>query len=85
MTDEGPSILGITEEKIFKTFVKSIPVCDLLREARSNSVKSISALEQAMKKVPKGKEEQAKGLGIVLNAQRANLGEMTTVLGQMRC
>ncbi len=85
MTNGRSSILDVTEEKIFETFGRPIPVCDLLREARSNSVKSINALEQAMKKVPKEKEGQVKGLEIILNAQRANLGEMTAVLGQMKC
>ena len=80
-----PAILDVTEEKIFKTFGRAIPICDLLREAHSNTIRSVAVLEQAIKKMPPEKTEQIRGLEIVHDRQMANLGEITAVRHNMGC
>lgn len=80
-----PAILDVTEEQIFKTFGRAVPMCDLLREVHSNALRSVAVLEQAIKKMPLEKTEQIRGLEIVRDRQTANLGEITAVRHEMGC
>ena len=80
-----PDIREITEEKIFETLGRGVPMCTTLNEADANTVKSMIITEQAIKQMPKEHAEHIRGLEIVHDRQRLNLGEIRSIRKEMGC
>jgi phosphoribosylaminoimidazole (AIR) synthetase len=80
-----PDIRGITEEKIFQTFGRGIPMCTILNEADANTIKSMLSTEQAIKQIPAKETEQIRGLEIVHDRQRLNLAEIRYIRKSLGC
>jgi len=68
-----PDVRDITEEKIFKTLGRGIPMCTTLNEADANTIKSMIITEQDIKQMPKEHTDHIRGLEIVLDRQRLNI------------
>lgn len=57
--------IEITEEKIFKTLGRGIPMCTTMNDAYANTVKSMIIIEQDLKQIPAKETEQIRGLEII--------------------
>lgn len=75
----------ITEEKIFKTLGKGVPICTTLNEADVNTIKSMIILDQALKQMPTKETEHIRGLEIVRDRQRLNLEEIRGIRKSLAC
>ena len=80
-----PDIREITEEKIFKTLGRGVPMCTTLNEADANTVKSMIIVEQATKQMPKEHTAHIRGLEIVHDRQKINLEEIRGIRKEMGC
>lgn len=80
-----PDIRDITEEKIFKTLGRGVPMCTTMNEAYANTVKSMIIIEQALKQIPAKETEQIRGLEIVHDRQRLNLEEIRGIRKSLGC
>lgn len=78
-------IRDITEEQIFKTFGRGIPMCTILNEADSSTIKSKLVIEQAIKLIPQKETEQIRGLEIIIDRQRLNLAEIRDIRKSLGC
>ncbi len=85
MTNGRPAILEITEEKIFKTLGRGVPVCELLREVGSNAARSVSVIDLAIKQMPPDRKEEIKGLEVIYDRQKINLSEIKNLNSIMKC
>lgn len=80
-----PDIREITEEKIFKTLGRGVPMCTTMNEADANTVKSMIIIDQAIKQIPAKETEHIRGLEIVRDRQRLNLGEIRSIRKSLGC
>lgn len=80
-----PDIRDITEEKIFKTLGRGIPMCTTMNEAHANTVKSMIIIEQAIKQIPAKETGHIRGLEIVRDRQRLNLEEIRSIRKGLGC
>lgn len=80
-----PDIRDITEEKIFKVLGRGVPMCTTLNEADANTIKSMLITEQALKQMPKEHTGHIRGLEIVHERQKLNLGEIRSIRKEMGC
>ncbi len=80
-----PDIREITEEKIFKTFGRGVPMCTTMNEADANTVKSMIIIDQAIKQIPTKETENIRGLEIVRDRQRLNLEEIRGIRKNLGC
>lgn len=80
-----PDIREITEEKIFKTLGRGVPMCTILNEADANIIKSMIIVEQAIKQMPKEHTTHIRGLEIVHDRQKINLEEIRGIRKEMGC
>jgi len=80
-----PDIRDITEEKIFKTLGRGVPMCTTMNEADTNIIKSMIIIEQALKQMPAKETEQIRGLEIVRDRQRLNLAEIRSIRKSLGC
>jgi hypothetical protein len=80
-----PDIREITEEKIFKTLGRGVPMCTTLNGADANTVKSMLIIDQAMKQIPTKETEHIRGLEIIRDRQRLNLAEIRSIRKGLGC
>ena len=80
-----PDIRDITEEKIFQTLGRGVPMCNILSEADGNTVRSILSTEQAVKQMTKGNEGHIRGLEIIIERQKLNLEGLRGIKKDMGC
>lgn len=80
-----PDIRDITEEKIFKTLGRGVPMCTTMNSADSNTVKSMIIIDQAIKQIPTKETENIRGLEIVRDRQRLNLAEIRSIRKSLGC
>lgn len=80
-----PDIRDITEEKIFKTLGRGVPMCNILSEADGNTVRSILSTEIARKQMSTGNEEQIRGLEVIIQRQKLNLEGLRDIKKDMGC
>lgn len=80
-----PDIRDITEEKIFQTLGRGLPMCNILSEADGNTVRSILSTEIAMKQMSTGNEEQIRGLEVIIQRQKLNLEGLRGIKKDMGC
>lgn len=80
-----PDIRDITEEKIFHTLGRGVPICTLLNESDANTIKSMSIIEQIIKQIPQKDKEQVRGLEIVHDRQKLNLDEIRDIRKNIGC
>jgi hypothetical protein len=78
-------IRDITEEQIFRTFGKGIPMCTILNEADSSTIRSKLVIEQAIKHIPAKETEQIRGLEIIHDRQMLNLAEIRDIRNSLGC
>jgi len=78
-------IREITEEQIFRTLGRGVPMCDLLNEADANTIKSNAVIGQAIKQISPKDVGQVRGLEIVLDRQKINLEEIRTIRKNIGC
>lgn len=79
------TITDITEEKIFQTFGRGIPLCTILNEADASTIKSKLVIEQAIKLIPPKETGQIRGLEIISDRQKLNLAEIRDIRKSLGC
>ncbi len=80
-----PDIREITEEKIFRTFGKGVPICNILTDADINAVKSMLIVDQAIKQISPEYTGQIKSLEIISERQKLNLAEIRSIKKEIGC
>ena len=80
-----PDIREITEEKIFNTLGRGVPMYTTLNEADANTVRSMLIIEWAIKQIPAKETEQIPGLEIIRDRQRLNLAEIRSIRKSLGC
>lgn len=78
-------IRDITEEKIFKVLGRGVPMCTTLNEADANTVKSMIITEYAIKQMSPEHTGHIRGLEIVRERQKLNLGEIRSIRKDIGC